>query len=369
MQSAPRPIPETIMYRSLAALAAGLLILGSAQAQEKPKIVKEDVSFKTYDGVLIKGTFYPSQKGGNAPVVMFLHKMLGKRTDEGWEGLAGVLQQKGYAVLAFDFRGHGASTTIDNPMTFWSMAHNQTYLRKPDSQGKKNKLEASDFRLGYLPYLVNDIVAARHDLDNRNDNGQCNTSNIIVIGAEEGATLGFFWTVTEFYRDQVWIKQNLLQFGGGVLNNSPAGDDIAGAIWLSYRKGIGSTPAQAVGVPNHTWGQYPVINVMRDRIPMWFAAGAQDKAGVDDAKYMYDNILHAEKKKEKLDLTSNLTVAGTKLRGVALLGKENLNTDDLIEKFIEKAVKRRGGNQAPKKRNAGDFKPGWIVPSAWGFSQ
>ena len=100
------------MSRSLCAaavlLAVGLIV--PLQAQNEP-VDKEDVSFKTFDGVLLKGSYYKSAKGGNSPVVMLLHKFGGSRAQGDWEKLAVRLQKKGYAVMAFDFRGHGTSTT------------------------------------------------------------------------------------------------------------------------------------------------------------------------------------------------------------------------------------------------------------------
>src|SRR5258708_38977568 len=101
---------------------------------------------------------------------------------------------------------------------------------------KKKVLKYSDFKAGYLPCLVNDIVAARYDLDNRNDNGQCNMSNIIVIGAEDGAALGLFWMATEFARPAVYQKKNFFRIDPG--NTTPAADDLAGAIWLSFSKSL-----------------------------------------------------------------------------------------------------------------------------------
>jgi pimeloyl-ACP methyl ester carboxylesterase len=360
------------MYRSAAAIAVGvigLIIAAPSRAQTPPvkkEIKKEEISFKTYDGVLIKGVFYPAQMGSNPPVVMLLHKLGGSRTQGDWEGLAGKLQQKGYAVLAFDFRGHGASTQIIDPSTFWSMPHNVNYLTKVDP--KKNKISFTEFKIGYIPYLVNDIAAARHDLDNRNDNGQCNTSNIIVIGAEEGASLGFFWLVTEFYRNQVYRGVNLVELTPGAINTDPAGEDIAGAIWLSFRKTPGFKADSGIPFPYQRWtvGNPSPISLLRDRIPMWFAAGAADHKGITDSRYIYDNILHADRKKEKLDLTSKKEVPNTNLRGVNLLDKESLNTDELITKFIDIAVKKRP-NQAQRKRNASEYKPPWINPMAFGF--
>jgi hypothetical protein len=368
------------MYRLFAALAAGALLLGALHAPaqnkdkdktekttvDKDKIVKEAVSFKTCDGVLLKGTFYPSPKGGSSPTVLMLPNLGSKRTEGDWEGLAVQLQGKGYASLIFDWRGHGDSTQIIDPKLFWEYKYNQTYI-KNWTLNKKN-LTIKDFTVGYIPYLINDIAAARYDLDNRNDNGQCNTSNIIVIGAESGASLGFAWIVAEYYRPQVYKEGNLFRFGGPPVNQDPAGDDIAGAIWLSYRRSPGFGPTGAtIGLPYDTWLQNNMLTGVRDNIQMWFAHGSKDdKKGPADAHYLYKNILDADRKKEKLPLTSQLPIDGTALRGVALLGKKELPTEERIAQFIDKAVKMRP-NQAQKKRNASEFKPVFIDPSGLGF--
>jgi pimeloyl-ACP methyl ester carboxylesterase len=372
------------MNRLFAALAMGGLLLGTApglaqnkdKEKEKPaekpavdqsKINKEGVSFKTCDGVLLKGTFYPSDKGGSSPAILMLPNLGSKRTDGDWEGLALRLQKKGYACLIFDWRGHGDSTQIVEPKVFWNYPYNQTYLKTYDPN-KKN-LSIKDFKVGYIPYLLNDIAAARYDLDNRNDNGQCNTSNIILIGAESGASLGFAWIMAEFYRPQIYKQGNLFQFGGAPVNQDPAGDDIAGAIWLSYRRHPGFTAASStsIDVPYGFWLSWPGLTAVRDNVQMWFAQGSKDdKKGPADAQYMYKTILNAEKKKDKLPLTSMLPIEGTALRGVALLGKKELPTEDRIEQFIDKAVKMRP-NQAQKKRNASEYKPIFIDPSGLGY--
>ena len=44
-----------------------------------------------------------------------------------WENLAETLQKEKYSVIMFDFRGHGESTTIDDPNpkgAFWSIPIN-----------------------------------------------------------------------------------------------------------------------------------------------------------------------------------------------------------------------------------------------------
>ena len=345
-----------------AASLVALMIAAPGQAQPN-KTNKEDVSFRTIDGVLLKGTFYPSSKGANSPVVMFLHKLGSNSSTGDWDGLAGRLQAKGFAVLSFDFRGQGRSTTIIDPKTFWSYPVNQAYVRGyvAGSTNLKKVISYSDIKSNYyVPYLMNDIAAARHDLDNRNDNGQCNTSNIILIGAEEGASLGMMWICTEFYRTAVY--QNGLAIGG-VVNNNPAGEDIAGAIWLSLRRNPGLTANSSIAFPYfQAVSSTPAV---RD-IQMWFAAGDKDVRGKEDSLYMYEKILNAEKKKDQLPLTSHKTIEGTSLRGVNLIGKKELPTDGLIEKFLESAVKMRP-NQSQKKRNASEFKPNYIDPTHFGF--
>jgi pimeloyl-ACP methyl ester carboxylesterase len=346
------------------AVAAGLVAAaaGFAHAQNNDK---DDISFKTFDGVLIKGSFYPSAKGSNAPVVMFLHKLGSDRTKGDWDALAVKLKAAGYAVLSFDFRGHGQSTTILEPEKFYQYGMNtSSYLYNFNT--KKKVLKYSDFKPGYTVNLVNDIVAARYDLDNRNDSGQCNTSNIIVIGAEDGAALGLLWMSTEFARPAVYQKKNLFQLNPG--NSASAAEDLAGAIWLSFSKSLHG-PKGALGLPYGTLvsPSSPIAPTLRDRIPMWFAVGQNDKEGLNDANYLYDSVLKADVARAgKLDMTFKKPIATTNLRGAALLGKANLSTDDDIEKYIKKIVEKRP-NAAPKKRNASETEPAEVPLPLFGF--
>ena|SRR5260221_1123127 len=106
------------MRSTLLVPVAGLVLALSAglgYSQDKDKGNKDDISFASYDGVLIKGSFYPSAKGGNAPVVMFLHKFGSDTGKDGWDDLAAQLQTKGYSVLAFDFRGTAAANKSTSP--------------------------------------------------------------------------------------------------------------------------------------------------------------------------------------------------------------------------------------------------------------
>src|SRR5712691_7734061 len=92
------------------AFLAGLALLTPSTARAQGKKDTETVKFETVDSVDLKGTYWPSTKGKKAPVAILLHKIGGKSKDAGWSDLAEDLQKAGFAVLAFDFRGHGEST-------------------------------------------------------------------------------------------------------------------------------------------------------------------------------------------------------------------------------------------------------------------
>ncbi|MFL5339911.1 MAG: hypothetical protein ACJ8F7_07160, partial [Gemmataceae bacterium] len=250
-------------------------------------------------------------------------------------------------VLSFDFRGHGASTSV-KPEKFWRIGINSSHIKNAKSDQKT--ISVKNFSRNYLPWLVNDIAAARLDLDNRNDSNQCNTSNIIVIAAEEAAPIAMTWMAYETAR-QANYKISNVYLDPNVVNPAPGSDDIAGAIWLSFTK----TPQ------GNTFPYYNLIKLgydpmtrtspLRDRIPMWFAVGQTDQLGVADTNYMYDTVLQAEKKKNALELTFKKPIANIKLRGADLLGNGTTNED--IDKYIKKLVEKRPA-AAQKKRNAGD---------------
>src|SRR6516225_7258478 len=77
----------------------------------------ERIRFDTADYVTIQGTYYPSDKGKRAPCAILLHPIGENSQMEGWDDLAKSLQRKGIAVLTFDFRGHGDSTSVEQ--NFW----------------------------------------------------------------------------------------------------------------------------------------------------------------------------------------------------------------------------------------------------------
>jgi pimeloyl-ACP methyl ester carboxylesterase len=316
----------------LAAVASLSLLIFSQglQAQDKKpekekKTDQDSVKFDTADGVELRGTFYPASKA-KAPAVLMLHRYGGNR--QGWEkvdGAAEELQSKGFAVLTFDFRGHGESTKVSPE--FWKFPVNMNHIRgaKPD----KKAIKQSEFRNDYMPMLVNDIVAAKRFLDKQNDAGLCNSSNVIVVGAEEGAALGSLWIREEWDRlPQIKGPLNRLIYDP---QGKPFGEDIAAAVWIS-------PPAGLNGRSVSSWLRDK--KEIREKTPMVFFASKDDPSQVAAATKLFEDL----KKQSKLELTFLQLIKGGKARGTELVNKKDFQVPEQFRKYLESVIDKKGVN-------------------------
>src|SRR5207249_982535 len=151
-----------VLMVGLLALGVGLAALAQGQTPKAKDAPKADpfrviVPIVTVDGVELVGTYYPStgpRQGKDAPCAILLHKFGSDRSKGDWDKLARELQEKvGMCVLAFDFRGHGDSRSVQP--NFWKVAVNSDLVihRGPD----KTRIDAKDLNPGYLPPQGNDI--------------------------------------------------------------------------------------------------------------------------------------------------------------------------------------------------------------------
>ncbi|HEV3203035.1 MAG TPA: hypothetical protein VGY77_01570 [Gemmataceae bacterium] len=281
----------------------------------------DEVQFETPDKVELHGTFYPGSK--KTPCVILLHKIGGNRQQKGWDDLAQDLK-KDYAVLSFDFRGHGDSRSVSQE--FWSYSSNN--LIKGAAK-KPNKIDYMDFPKNYYPMLANDVLAAKRYLDQQNDAGSCNSSNVIVVGAEDGAAVGALWIASEFQRFKL-VKRPI---GIPVLDSTKIeGEDIAAAVWLSIPKTLSN-----IDVSQWLKGGG---NRVRDKVSMVFIFGDKDTKAAGAAGFLF-NALKPAGTKDKLEFTATRSKA-TKLEGAELLGKKGLKTEEDIITYLEKVMQKRG---------------------------
>ena len=121
------------------------------------------------DGTPLAAIYYPSRLGAGSPVVMLVHErdrstkdFSDKIADFQNQGLAEGLQKQGYAVLAFDLRGHGA-----NP---------------------RRSLSAQDWQA-----MVLDLQSAYIFLIDRHNRGELNLARLGVVALGEGANVVAAW--------------------------------------------------------------------------------------------------------------------------------------------------------------------------------
>jgi hypothetical protein len=303
-----------LQTRFVLGLAAGLTLVGwpqLARAQNAPAPVP--VKFETVDQVEIHGTFYPGAKAEKGAAILLLHNIgVGFNSkNEGWEALALKLQANGHSVLAFDFRGHGQSTTVTSE--FWKYGCNMQLVKgyKPD----KTTISAADFHRAYYPVLVNDIAAAKIFLDRRNNNKEGNSSNVILVGAQEGAALGALWLNGEWYRYRI-IQTD--PFTGRPIRweNTSEGKKVYACLWLSMTSSIGSFNPQV-----STWLE---IAAKKNQVPMGFFYGDQDPAARAVATACVSRL--TSNGKENTKFIKAVPIKGAKAAGSGLL-KPNVGTD------------------------------------------
>lgn len=342
-------LPRSRLLVGLPLLAVLLLTPAISTGQGAKKGgTSRPVTFKTADGVDLAGSFYSSGGKKRDAVVILLHdfdlKKGGDSTQEGWGDLAGALQANGYAVLSFDFRGFGQSKTVTKDV-FWKQPINgPTHIRRKGTK-VTDEVNHKDFQPGYVPYLVNDIAAAKAYLDRQNDKSpnNCNTSSVILIGAGEGATLGAMWMANECRRR----RDKSLQPIPGVppTLGEPESKDLAAGVWLS----IGTTLGRRnVAKTVTTW----VVEAGNEnKIPMAFVFGKDDSAGDVIARSLYNSIKTNPKSKD-FATTALHPVEKTKLTGHALL-ESALDTQAwIINTYLDDVMQKRGNREHVDRKTA-----------------
>ncbi|MFO0863505.1 MAG: hypothetical protein U0744_02390 [Gemmataceae bacterium] len=216
--------------RALLIASAALVCLRSDFAMASD--AADPVRFETADGVQLCGEFYASRV--DAPCVLLIHEVGKLRSLKAWQATAESLHAKGLAVLRFDLRGHGESTEVE-PEKFWSPQWpNRTLVR-----GKHlGAVSYKQFDDRYWSFLTQDLAAAKSFLDRRNDAGQCNASNLVVVAADSGAALAALWMNGEWRRYRL---QPPSFFGSAPrIDEEPEGKRILAAVLIDPAGSVGT---------------------------------------------------------------------------------------------------------------------------------
>jgi len=222
-----------------------------------------------------------------------------------------------------------------------------------------SSIDHRDFTAAYLPYLLNDIAAAKAYLDRRNDAKELNSASVVVIGAGEGATLGSAWLANECRRKRDTTMPPALFPAMAVLTPQAEISDIACGIWLSISPTLGGRPA------NNQIRRFLLEAGKKNKIPMAFIFGRSDSKGDGVAREHVKAIKPSSGAKKEFTHTGFFAVPDTKLTANLLLDK-NLETEKwILKKYIEPVLDARGNKeQKDRKSEACQY---WYV-NARGFA-
>jgi len=296
----------------LFASALALLFAGAPRAAAQPKGDEESIT--TADGFRLRGVFHKSAKAADTSPVVILLYAPGPDQDMSkgeWGVMIKQLTEAGFHVFQFDWRGHGKSKDIIDTNKFWNLdgtngftgTINNKYIKDSPAKKKgapKDEFSVKDFTsaanaAAYLPVYVNDLAAVRLHLDKKNDNSKVNTTSIYLIGVGDAAAIGMAWIYAEWNRPSV---APMFGIGAGAqtyafvpqlrpnLIKTPAGNDIAAAIWIS--------PTVPKAFPKATlqnWVRDPVAKLRTT--PMMFLVGDKDETGKRDAETYFRDVLVA----------------------------------------------------------------------------
>ena len=308
----------------MGAFVAALLVpAGPALAQKGKE--GEPVKITTVDGVDLHGSFYASPKK-DAPTVIVLHKIGEPALNrKDYKGLAEKLQPY-CSVMLFDFRGQGRSRDID-ATKFWSEPFNKQHVK---GAPKKMTLELADIKdkAAYYPAMVNDIAAVKAWLDRKNDGGACNTSSTILIGAEDGATLGAIWLNSQWALHRGIPNPNIAL--ATMPNPTAEGKDVIACVWLSISPTLGGGKVSLVKTLNSA--------VKANATGSVFVYGEKDNDGKNLALNLKKDLIDPADKK-KYTFVTEYEVENTNLKGINLA---TVRADKIIE-YLEVVVDKKGG--------------------------
>lgn len=207
--------------------AVAMVPMPPVQPKARPEV---DVVIPTADGLSLNGTFYPTANPTRSPTVLMVHDLnqTSNRKSPGWVRLAKGLCGQGCQVLTLDLRGYGDPDEAVRPIpaAFWNVTPNKSLSKWLPGKTKAPKLENRFFPIDYMPWLVQDLIAARAWLDLKHDAQEANTQHLIVVGAGEGAYLSAQWLATEARRCTT------AQLKLPATKREYMAREVAGAVWL-----------------------------------------------------------------------------------------------------------------------------------------
>ncbi|HOP78142.1 MAG TPA: alpha/beta fold hydrolase [Thermogutta sp.] len=253
----------------------------------------------TKDGIQLRATYYPSNRGKDAAVVILLHGWKGSRKD--FARIGPFLQQQGYAVFIPDLRGHGEST--------------QRLFPSPGTVTVDKMPPAEIARMVDM-----DLETCKRFLLQKNNAGELNIEKLCVLGIDATATVALDWA----RHDWSWpIYPGLKQ-----------GQDVKALILVSPKWSVPGLNAQAAL-------SHPAVS---GKLAIYIMVGKDSQKDLADAQRMYNIFarFHPKQDEQSPELQDLFFVKfPTSAQGVELLTRFEQAILQSIAFFIEQRVAKQ----------------------------
>jgi len=299
----------------------------AAPAAEKAELPKaERLELQTTDGVELSAWYYAvGEDEKPRGTVLLVHDLEGSHKTV--EPLAKGLQQLGYAVVAPDLRGHGASTT----MTRGGEAADEIDAKSLRKNDLLAIAAAAGGRVREQAAMRGDLEAVRGWIKRKSDAGELDIDRLCVVGCGAGGSLATLWTVADY----AWPPTT-----SGAQGRQVRAVALISPAWTF--KGVSIQPAVK-------------SDPLRKELPIMIIAGKNDRdAGrlVDQFKGQRPKewfIQQPGKKPETADGLENPTDASlfsvqldTTLSADKLAGDRSANAAGIIATFLGLVLDRDG---------------------------
>lgn len=293
-----------ILTAAVLSLSITSLVVAQDASQKVDKTPRTEV-VRSLDRWPITFTYYPSDMGEKAPVVILLHNRGGNRFIWGnppqLKGFADKLQSVGFAVATVDLRHHGQS-----------------------SREKAGGGSASSPKLTKRDYLGMgaDVEAVKRFLIEEHQRHRLNIRKLAIVGAEMTGPIALSYAATD------WAKLPY-EDAPTLAACTPRGQDVRALVLLTPEVSVpGVNPARA-------------IMSLRDPakgLHIMIAAGDRDRAGKAAAKKIHDQLSGIAGNEKRMFLLTNYNSNGKGTDLVSGKSRQAILETQMLA-FLSKEVK------------------------------
>lgn len=309
----------------LLAACLGLVVADRALAQGELAAPRPETLI-TKDNFNLHATYYKSNKGKDASIIVLLHERQGLRYV--WQtrnGFAEQLQKAGFAVLTVDLRGHGESRGED--ATALPANANQAAkpgkkdTRKEPKKGGKN--EGADLKpVDYANMVLFDMEAVKKFIFERHQAEELNMSKMGIVGIEMGASVGSAFAAID------WLREPYPDGVGAA--RTPRGQDVRAIAMISPQVNLPGLPLTK-----------PLAELKSPAFHVAFFVGVSKTDAKDkgQAKKVFDQVSQGQPENTpEADKRMYYYEFPGGLHGAQLLGQQRIGLEGLLTAFFLKHV-------------------------------